>query len=522
MKIWKNLSVAITLLVYAATLDAQPRLVVGIVVDQMRWDYLERYLDRYGEGGMRRLMNEGYNCTQCMINYLPAVTAVGHASVYTGSVPAFTGIVGNHFEVDGKSTASVYDKNMKTVGSDSRSGEASPHLLLPTTMTDELRLATNFRGKVVGIALKDRAAILPAGHAANAAYWLDRDNQHFITSSYYMDSLPQWVKDFNARELATEYMKRDWPNRMMYAPDTYVQSHPRDERIELTVGDNIRTTPWGATITLDMARAAIEGEQLGKDEIPDFLAVSLSNTDAIAHQTGTNSPCIEDTYLWLDRDLEAFFNYLDKHIGKNQWTVFLTADHAGQHALQFRADHHLPATPWESTGVVKEMNKLLSEKLGKEGRYVKGIQSFKMALDYDLIREAGGNVEQLTDTLCRRLLQLPEVAYAFDIERIPDYVPEPLPTMLRNGYNPKRCGRIMIVPEAGVAEAMRYGKENMKGTSHALWTPDDTHIACVFMGYGVPKGKRDNRKVYITDIAPTICSLLRIQQPSSCIGAPIF
>ena len=177
---------------------------------------------------------------------------------------------------------------------------------------------------------------------------------------------------------------------------------------------------------------------------------------------------------------------------------------------------------WENTGVVDSLNALLTQQLGRKEKYVKGINSFKLTLDEEKVRAAGGDVAKVTAIICQRLHQMPEVAYAFDIERIPDYVPEPLPTMLRNGYNPKRCGRIMIVPEAGVMEAMRYGEENLKGASHALWTPDDTHIPCLFYGYGVPSGKRDNHRVYITDIAPTICSLLGIQQPSSCVGQPIF
>ena len=243
--------------------ETKPKLVVGIVIDQMRWDYLERYKDRYCEGGFRRMMDEGYNCTRCMINYIPAVTAVGHTSVYTGSVPALHGIVNNSFHVNGKSTSAPYDASMQTVGSTTDAGKRSPHLMMATTMGDELRMSTNFRSKVIGIAIKDRAAILPAGHSANAAYWLDSSpNDQFITSSYYMKELPKWVVDFNKRELGKEYMKRDWPNKMMYPKDTYVQSHPLDERIEIKVGDEVRVSPWGSTLTFDMAQAAVVGAML--------------------------------------------------------------------------------------------------------------------------------------------------------------------------------------------------------------------------------------------------------------------
>lgn len=501
---------------------AKPRLVVGIMVDQMRWDYLERYKDRYCEGGFRRMMDEGYNCTHCMINYIPAVTAVGHTSVYTGSVPAYTGIVNNSFFVDGKNMSAPYDEKMQTVGSETEAGRRSPHNLMATTMTDELRMATNFRSKVIGVAIKDRAAILPAGHAANAAYWLDDSNDRFITSSYYMTELPQWVIDFNKHNKSQEYMKRDWPRKMMYPLDTYVQSHPRDERIEHAVGDDIRTTPWGATLTLDMARAAVEGEGLGTDEFADFLAISISSTDAIAHRVGCNSQYIEDAMLWLDHDLSAFFTFLDERVGKDQWTAFLTADHAGSHNLQWRMDNKIPAQVWESTEVVKALNQLIADEMGISDKLVMNISSFKVMLDEPLMREKGIERNRVADLAIDYLKTLPMVQYAFDVERIPDYIPDPIPAMTRNGFYPGRTGQIQIIPVGGVMEAFRYGEnQNLKGASHMLWGPDDTHIPLVFLGNGVPQGE-DNHTVHITDIAATICSLLHIQQPSACVGEPIF
>lgn len=502
--------------------QTKPRLVVGIMVDQMRWDYLERYRDRYCDGGFRRMMDEGYNCTKCLINYIPAVTAVGHTSVYTGSVPAFHGIVNNGFTVNGKWTSAPHDEAMQTVGSDTKAGQRSPHNMMATTMGDELRMATNFRSKVIGVAIKDRASILPAGHSANAAYWLDDTNDRFITSSYYMDKLPKWVVHFNKHNKAKEYMKRQWPKKMMYSPNTYLQSHPRDARIEHEVGGDIRTTPWGATLTLDMARAAIEGEQLGTDEFPDMLCVSISSTDAIAHRVGCNSQYIEDAMLWLDRDLEAFFTFLDKKVGKGQWTAFLTADHAGNHNLQWRMDHKIPAQVWESTEVVKDLNQKITDETGVSGKVVMGISSFKVQLDEALMKEKGLERNRVADIVIQHLKTLPMVLYAYDVERIPDNIPDPLRTMTRNGFYPGRTGQIQIVPVNGVMEAFSYGEgQNLKGASHMLWGPDDTHIPLVFLGCGVPKGEY-KRSVHITDIAPTICSLLRVQEPSACVGETIF
>ncbi len=503
------------------TCAERPKLVVGIIVDQMRWDYLERYSDRYCEGGFRRMMNEGYNCNRCMINYMPAVTAVGHTSVYTGSVPAFHGIVNNGFYVNGKKTSAPYDENMTTVGSTTKAGQRSPHNMMATTIGDELRMFTNFRSKVIGVAIKDRASVLPAGHSANAAYWLDDSNDRFITSSYYMNKLPKWVEDFNKHNKAKKYMKRDWPKKMMYKEKTYVQSHARDERIEMRVGEDIRSTPWGATLTFDMACAAIEGEKLGKDEFTDMLCVSISSTDIIAHRVGCNSPLVEDAYLWLDQDLESFFDFLDSKVGKGQWTAFLTADHAGSHNPQWRMDHKIPAQVWEDTQTVKDLNQLVANKTGVAD-VIMDISCFKVMLNEPLMREKGLKRNDVADIVVDYLRTQPFVLYAFDVERMPDNIPEPIRTMARNGYYPGRTGQIQIVPTGDIMEAFSYGEgQNRKGASHMLWGPDDTHIPLIFMGKGVTHGE-NNHTVHITDIAATITALLHIQQPSVCVGEPIF
>ena len=190
------LSVLLMVALAAAAQVERPKLIVGLVVDQMRWDYLYRFQDEYGEGGLKRLLREGHSFENTMINYVPTVTAIGHASIYTGSTPALHGICGNNFFIDGKEVYCCGDSTVRGVGSDSKKGQMSPHNLLASTIGDELKLATNFRSRVFGVAIKDRAAILPAGHSADAAYWWDTTVGHFISSSYYMDRLPEWVERF--------------------------------------------------------------------------------------------------------------------------------------------------------------------------------------------------------------------------------------------------------------------------------------------------------------------------------------
>ncbi len=201
----------------------RPKLVVGIVVDQMRWDYLYRYFSRYQDNGFKRLLNEGFSCENTQVDYIPTFTGPGHTCIYTGSVPAIHGIAGNDFiiQATGKSMYCTEDTSVQTVGSTSKAGQMSPRNLLTTTVTDELKLATNFRSKVIGIALKDRGGILPAGHTADAAYWFDDKTGNWITSTYYMKELPQWVKDFNDQKLPETYLKLDWnpliPDRHLFA-----------------------------------------------------------------------------------------------------------------------------------------------------------------------------------------------------------------------------------------------------------------------------------------------------------------
>lgn len=499
---------------------AAPRLVVGIVVDQMRWDYLTRYADRYSDGGFKRLQREGYEATRMLIDYLPTVTAVGHTSIYTGSVPAYTGIVGNTFPDGGRTVAAVQDDSVTPVGTTDAVGKASPRRLLTTTLTDQLRLATHFRARTIGIALKDRAAILPAGHAATAAYWLDPTTGRFVSSSYYMDELPQWLRDFNA----AEHRLPAW--RLLYPADTYVQSAPKGQPYEQAVGQTFKLSPYGNTLTLDMARAAIRGERLGHnaDGVPDFLAVSLSSTDAIGHAVGPNSIYMEDTYLRLDRDLAAFLTFLDKEVGRGAYTVFLTADHGAAHNIRFRENHRLPAAAWEYFPVLKDLNAYLTRVFGAP--LVDNMEGENVYFDLPALTRTGVSRQAVEDSTCAYLLRRPEVQYCFPFSRMPDFLPEPLRTMTRNGYHPRRSGQLQIILTPETTEDWDAGylqdyDGTPRGTNHAVWQPYDAHIPFLLMGPDIPPA-RDRRTHHITDIAATLADLLGIQMPSACVGESIL
>ncbi|WPU94512.1 alkaline phosphatase PafA [Mucilaginibacter sabulilitoris] len=519
----------------AANTLARPKLVVGFVVDQMRWDYLYRYYDRYQSGGFKRLLNDGFTCENTNIDYIPTVTAAGHTCVYTGSVPAIHGIAGNDFiiQVTGKSMYCTDDSTVRAVGSTSKAGQMSPRNLLVTTVTDELRLATNFRSKVIGIALKDRGGILPAGHTANAAYWFDDANGAWISSTYYMTDLPAWVKKFNDQKLPEKYLKQDW--NTLYPVNTYVQSAPDNsaryegkfpgteaptfpiKTSELYKGrmGMIRSTPYGNTLTLDLARAAVEGENLGKNTVTDFLAVSLSSTDYVGHQFGPNSVEAEDTYLRLDKDLAAFLSYLDATVGKGNYSVFLTADHGAAHNTNFLKDHNVPAGTWSDSETQTNLNKLLEDKYKVKNLAI-SMDNYQVNLNNAAIKKEGLNEEAIKLDAIQYLQTQPAIAFAVDMQKAQTAnLPEELRSRIINGYNVEHSGVIQIILKPGW-----FSGHGATGTTHGTWNPYDTHIPLVFMGWGIKHGSL-TRQTHMTDIAPTVASLLHIQAPNGNIGKTI-
>jgi len=505
----------------------RPKLVVGIVVDQMRWDYLYRYKDRYGEGGFKRMLNEGFTFENTFISHLPSFTAVGHSTVYTGSVPAIHGIIGNDWpdQVTGRHWYCTEDTAVTAVGCNCEEGQMSPRNLLASTITDELKIATNFNSKVVGVSLKDRASILPAGHTPDGAFWLDDASGNFITSSYYMNDLPSWVKKFNKEKRPQHLMSKDWET--LYPISSYTQSTQDNVSWEGPFKDetapvfphhlkdiyakspgSLRATPFGNTLTLDLAKAAVNGYELGKDNTTDFLTINCASTDYVGHQFGPNSIEVEDTYLRLDKDLAAFFSFLDEQVGKGNYVVFLTADHGAANAVGFMQEHHLPA------GLVTEkggLNNWLYNRFGVVG-LARGFDNYHVSFNLERIDSAKLDYDEVKKTAVRWLVRQPGIQLAADLENAANNnLPEPIRHMALNGYNPKRCGPVIVIPEPG------WYQGALKGTTHGNWNPYDIHIPLVFMGWHVPHGASTNN-AYMVDIAPTVAALLHIQMPNGNVG----
>lgn len=540
---------ALALLVFASTnsIDAQkskpivnteksPRLVVGIVVDQMRWDYLERFAPLFkANGGFNRMMNQGFSNDNCQIGYTPSVTACGHTGIYTGTVPAIHGITGNAW-YDAQLKRTVYcseDRSVDGVGAAGASdGKMSPKNMLTTSIADELRMSSNFKSKVIGIALKDRGAILPAGHSANGAYWFDAKSGNFITSTYYFKELPNWVKQFNDRQIPDSLMKLGWKKSL--ADADYLHYATADEKnyeskpfganqtklpYDLTRAANegfgkLSTTPWGNTLTVELAKAAVLAEDLGKDAVTDMLAVSFSSPDYVGHSFGPNSWEIVDNYIKLDEELGRMFDFLDATVGKGKYTAFLSADHAVAHVPGFMKENKLPGGLLDDRAAINEMNAAIKAKFGID-KLVVSLTNYQVHYNREVLDSLNADTKAINQFMVRYLMKKEYILNAFPTNEI---LTSPMPQYLRekiaNGYLYNRSGDIQMVLKSG------YIDGGATGTTHGLWYSYDAHIPLLWYGFGIKQG-RSSKRVYMHDIASTVASLLKIQEPSGNIGNPI-
>ncbi|UAB75890.1 alkaline phosphatase PafA [Mesoflavibacter sp. SCSIO 43206] len=513
----------------------KPKLVVGIVVDQMRYEYLTRFENKYGNGGFLRLINEGFNCKNNHFNYVPTYTGPGHASVYTGTTPKNHGIIANNW-YDKFSDSFVYcagDTTVQSVGTMDKAGQMSPHRMKTTTFADENRLFTQMNGKTIGISIKDRGAILPAGHSANAAYWFHgKDQGHFISSSYYFETLPQWVKDFNATNPAEKYLT-EW--NTFYDIETYTESgsdlndfeggfrgkdtatFPYDLKALSKTNGNyniIKATPYGNSIVTDFAIAALVGEQLGIDDYTDVLTVSYSSTDYIGHNFGVNSKEIEDTYIRLDKEIEQLLNTLDAKVGKENYTVFLTADHGAVNVPAYLESVKIPAGYFDGAAFEEKVGNITIE-THKVSSFLKNISNQQIFLDREKIQQLGLDLVAVQEAIVNQIITYDQVYKAYTATSMSNtQYTKGIENLLQNGYNQKRSGDVLFVLDPVV---IQYSKT---GSTHGSPLNYDTHVPLIFYGNGITKG---NTTAYTTipDIAPTISALLGITFPNGATGKPL-
>lgn len=504
----------------------EPKLVVGIVVDQLRYSYIPLYWNKFGDDGFKRLINQGYNFENNHFNYFPTYTGPGHAAVYSGTTPSVNGIVGNSWydrNIDDEMYV-VWDSTVTPVGTNSDAGKMSPKNLLSTTVTDELKSASP-ESKVIAISLKDRGAVLPAGHLGDAAYWYESDTGNFVSSSWYLSELPQWVQDFNEKGLAREFSNSTWETLLPI--DQYTESHPDNTPYEGTFGDREKPTfpydlskfsnesywtvtasPFGNTLIAELAKAAIDGENLGSGEATDFLGVSFSSTDYVGHQFGPHSIELQDTYLRLDRNVADLLNYLDEEVGKGNYLVFLTSDHGVVDVPQELIDKNLPGGYFDSETAIKKLSSHLKKEFG-DNEWIEDYTNQQVYLDRDLIAQHDLPLKAVQDRAAHFLLQFDGVkstntAHNFQYKSFNSGQQ----AMYQRGYLYDRSGDVYIQLKSGWLDS-----DYPTGTSHGSIYNYDTHVPLIFYGWNVPQGS-STEKVTIPQIAPTISNMLNIALPS--------
>lgn len=494
------------------------RLVVGIVVDQMRHEYLERYSGLYGSDGFRRMLRDGYRFNNHHFNYFPTFTGPGHAAVYTGATPAVNGIVGNEW-YDREARTSRYvveDGEVGTVGAEGDAGEMSPANLQSTTIADELKSA-HPESRVVGISMKDRGAVMGAGHLGDAAYWYDGETGRFVSSSWYMEELPGWVRQFNEEGLARAFSDSTWD--LALEPSAYAVPRADDSPYEGTFpgeetpvfphrmgGDlgRIDTSPFGNTLVGELARRAVDAENLGADDVPDFLGISYSATDYVGHQFGPRSLELADTYLRLDRELAELLDYLDEEVGEDSYLVFLTSDHGVADVPAELADRGLPGGRFDRSAALSSLRAYLEREFDSGAR-IEAYMNQQIYFDRQRARDNGVDLGEMQRAAARFLLQFEGVqsAVGAEVYRQNDFG-DGMQAYYDRGFHARRSGDVFIHLRPGWLDS-----EYTTGTTHGSPYSYDTHVPMLWMGPGISPGSTDRRTV-IPQIAPTLSAMLDI------------
>lgn len=530
--------IAISISSYA---QRQPKLVVGVVVDQMSYEYLYRYQSRFSKGGFKKLMTKGANCENVHYNYVPTYTAPGHASIYTGTTPSNHGIVGNEWlrKDSGLMWNCVSDSTVHTIGSDSKEGERSPQYLKSLTITDQLKI-TYPESRVYAVSIKDRSAILPGGTQSDGSFWYDSKTGRFISSSYYFENeLPSFVQSFNNLKKADAYLTQTW--NALYPIDSYQQSLSDDSPYELTLKGKDKPifpyhlaemkgksegyelliqTPFGNSIVNDFALHLLKNTDLGKGPTTDFLALSFSSTDIIGHNFGTYSIELEDTYLRLDLEIEKLLHYLDKTYRKNNYLFFLTADHAATQVPQFLIDNKLPGGYLFIKEPYERLNAQLKEKYGKE--LMLSYYNLNIYLDDAYLKEHKIDKEEVVSFIASEIKQWKGVKLVMTANEIRlSGTDSEWKDMIRRGFHEKESGDLVFMLEPGYLSKSKDSEKARKGTSHGAAYNTDTHVPLLWYGKNIP-AKSIFRSIAITDIAATLVYFLEIQRPGAMTGQPII
>jgi predicted AlkP superfamily pyrophosphatase or phosphodiesterase len=517
----------------------KPKLVIGIIIDQMRYDYIFRFWDKYQNNGFKRLINEGSFCKNANFNYLFTHSNTGFATISTGANPSAHGIISDQWYVQlpDKTIHCTRDAGAACIGGSNEddSQKHSPANLLASTLGDEIKLATYKMSKVIAVSLDPSASILSAGHIADAAYWFDPAAGNFVTSSVYLKDLPQWVIDFNNKRFADTYLTEKW--QKLLADSLYFESLPDNNRYEEGLRGNkvfpydlnvmsmktdgrrdyslLRFTPFGNNITKDFAISAIVEEKLGKDEYTDYLCIDFSSTEYISQTFGLNSIEMEDAYLRLDKEIEHFLNFLDGYIGKGNILVFLTSNHGAAYSPKFMTDLGVPSGYFNQGQAMVLLKSYLNVVYG-QGDWVKYYSDQQLFLNHTLIQDSKLSLEHFQDDVAQFLIQFSGVTNVVTSTMLQrTNFSEGIFRKFQNSFHQKRSGDIIINLEPGWTEY------NDASTDHNSGYTYDTHVPLIFYGWKITR-QTIYDPVDMTDIAPSIALFLDIAYPNACQGKPII
>jgi len=529
----------------------KPKLILQITVDQLRGDLPTRYYDRLGEGGLRYLLDKGVVYNNAHHAHANTETIVGHVTLATGAHPSEHGMIGNIWfdRSTGVTTYNIEDSNHKllTEGADvdasteidptqkaASSDGRSPASILTTTFSDELSSLTAGKAKVFGISVKDRGAVSMAGHSGKA-FWFSKSTNEFVTSSYYYEKYPKWVTEWNAKKLPEQYSGKSW--ELMHPEDTYLFGDRDDQAWEFDLAGYGRTfphqfntpdnkyystyltvSPAGDELTLEFAKAAIEAERIGDDDITDFLGVSFSATDYIGHFFGPSSLESEDNILRLDRTLANLFAFIDEKIGLDNTLVVLSADHGAPEAPGYLQSLGIPTgyvspDTWDKQPAIDS----IKSKFGIKGKLIEGYDHPYLYLSNEVISNSKIDLLALETTIADELVRFPGVSTAVSSTALARGVVADnyLTRAMTNNYHPKRSGNVYVVFDPG------WFINDLDGISVAVthgspW-PYDTFVPVIFAGHKL-KPRTVSRRVHTVDVALTLANIVGAKPPSGASG----
>lgn len=518
----------------------KPKLVVGIVVEQLRYDQLEKFRNRLGDNGIRRLLNEGTYFQNASFQYMLTQTAPGHATISSGAEPSYHGITSDNWYLPLKNEL-IYctrDISVNPVGGSYESGLHSPVNLQVSTFSDELKMSTNGAAKVFAVGLKENGVIFSAGHSADAAYWYDNTTGTWMSSTYYINSLPGWVTDFNAMKFPENYLIGTW--ELLRPASVYSDCLTDSNKFESGFGGLIRfpydlkklsskgrgnagrdfafirETPFGNSFATDFALRLIEKEGLGKDDITDYLSVCYASTDYIGHKFGPTSIESADALLRLDRDIGRLMKYLTDSLGKRNVLVYFTSSHGISEIPGILAENRIPAGYFRQNQALQLLRSYLNAIYG-EGDWVKGYSEKQIFLNRTLIEDAKIPLEDMQKKVARFLVQFTGIAsaYPYSAFEANDFGNGNLRRIINN-FSPQRSGDIIITLNSGWIE-----KQDDYVADHNSPYEYDSHVPLIWYGWSVNRAAV-TRKVNMTDIAATLSSICKVPYPNACTGEPMF